>query len=85
MNWSTMDWNTATWILANRDEAEGRYGDDAVLNALRCMINEIKPHIKDNFDTDGLGDWLDNGDWDGDGTDLTPAEVAQQWDDLSAY
>jgi hypothetical protein len=76
-----MNWNTATWILANRDEAEDRY-EDAVLNALRCMIGEIKPHIKDNLETDGLDDWLDNGDWDGDGTDPTPAEIAQQWDDL---
>jgi hypothetical protein len=49
-----------------------------VFEALHAAYIEVKERC--TTDTDGLGDWLENGDWSGDIP--TPADVAQEWDDL---
>jgi hypothetical protein len=72
-----MNWNTAIWTLNNRDEAEEQ-NLNATLDAIRAMIDLIEDHCE--TDTDGMADWISNGDWDG---NETPQQIAEQWDDLS--
>jgi hypothetical protein len=76
-----MNWNTAINILANRQtvENENENGSEMVLEAAHTAYTLVAEHC--TTDTDGLGDWLENGDWSGDIP--TPADVAQEWDDLS--
>jgi peptide subunit release factor 1 (eRF1) len=71
-----MNWKTAIWTLNNRDEAEEQ-NPDAVLDAIRAMIDQIEDYCE--ADTDGMGDWIANGDWDG---NETPQQVAEEWDEL---
>jgi hypothetical protein len=77
-----MKWKTAIWTLNNRDEAEEQ-NPDAVLDAIRAMIDLIEEYCE--TDTDGMADWIANGDWDTHSATMPgPADVAQEWDDLSA-
>jgi hypothetical protein len=72
-----MNWNTAIWTLNNREEAEEQ-NPDAVLDAIRAMIDQIEDYCE--TDTDGMDDWIANGDWSG---SATPQQIAEEWDDLS--
>lgn len=76
-------WNTAINILANRQtvQEENRNGADMVLNAIHTAYALVAEHC--TTDTDGLGDWLENGDWNTNSALPSPADVAQEWDDLS--
>jgi hypothetical protein len=77
-----MKWETAIWTLNNRDEAEEQ-NPDATLDAIRAMIDLIEEYCE--TDTDGLGDWLQSGEWDTNSATIPgPADIAQEWDDLSA-
>jgi hypothetical protein len=71
-----MNWNTAIWTLNNREEAEEQ-NLDAVLDAIRAMIDQIEDYCE--TDTDGMGDWISNGDWD---RNETSQQVAEEWDGL---
>jgi hypothetical protein len=76
-----MNWNTAIWTLNNREEAEEQ-NIDAVLDAIRAMVDLIEDHCK--TDIDGMADWISNGDWDTNSATMPgPADIAQEWDDLS--
>jgi hypothetical protein len=78
----TMNWDTAINILVNQQTAEdeNENGAEMVQDALHAAYIEVKERCTTK--TNGLGDWLENGDWSGD-VIPGPAEIAQEWDDLS--